>query len=49
MEMLTSMINDGGQLKAQALSKGSGCLDKDILPVQRSNDDFALQRPATNT
>jgi hypothetical protein len=36
------MINNGWQLKTQALSEGGGCLNKHVVSIQRSNDDIAL-------
>lgn len=39
------MIYHCWKLKAETLAKGGGCLDKDIVTVESSQDDFTLEGP----
>jgi len=41
----TTRCNDGGKLEAEALPKGGGRLDKDIVPIESRFDDLSLLRP----
>lgn len=40
----TSMIYHCRELEAETLAEGGGCLDKDIVAVESSEDDFTLER-----
>ncbi len=42
---LTSAVNHGGKLEAEALAEGGGRLDEDIVVIESRLDDLFLEGP----